>query len=353
MKKPEIPLIYDFNLDRLEKFLKDLGQPGFRAKQIWVAVYQHFKQNPDEITTLPLNLREKLDTMVSFKALTPIRVIKSKDGLTVKTLFQLWDGHYVEAVLMYYQERRTLCISSQSGCGMGCAFCATGQMGYKRNLTSGEIIAQVLYYGRLLADQGDRITNVVMMGMGEPFHNYDQVMSALNRMNHPDALGLGARRFTISTVGLVPKIYAFADEETQYNLAVSLHTVDDELRSQLMPVNRKYSVDDVMKACRYYVNKTSRRITFEIALMEGINDHPEDAEALATKIRGMQTHVNLIPLNPTRGFEQSGTGEGRVAEFAAVLESHNIPVTVRLRRGIEIEAGCGQLATEVAGQGQS
>ncbi len=341
------PLIYDFDEKALKVHLEKLEEPSYRAKQIWVAIYQHFKQNPHEITTLPKDLRLKLDASLRFNALNPVRQIESQDGLTIKTLFKLYDDCVIEAVLMHYNERRTLCISSQSGCGMGCSFCATGQMGFGRNLTSGEIIAQVLYYARLLSEKEETVTNVVMMGMGEPFHNYDNVMAALNRMNHPDAIGLGARRFTISTVGLVPKIYAFADEETQYNLAISLHTVDDELRTQLMPVNKKYPVRELLKACRYYVHKTSRRITFEVALIAGMNDSLEDAESLATNLRGLRCHVNLIPLNPTRGFGETGTSPKQVSQFADVLESHNIPATVRLRRGIEIEAGCGQLASEM------
>ncbi len=346
MTETLLPLIYNFELNDLIALFKELKQPGYRAKQVWMAIYQHFKQNPEEITTLPQSLREQLNERIDFKALKPVKKIKSQDGRTTKTLFQLRDGQYIEAVLMMYDERRTLCISSQSGCGMGCSFCATGQMGFRRNLSSGEIIAQVLYYGRQLADQDERVTNVVLMGMGEPFHNYNNVLEALNRMNHPDALGLGARRFTISTVGLVPKIYAFADEETQYNLAISLHTVDNNLRSELMPINNKYPVEDLLKACRYYVNKTSRRITFEIALIDGVNDFPADAEALATKLRGMRCHVNLIPLNPTSGYAHQGTSRDRVQAFADILDSHQIPVTVRMRRGIEIQAGCGQLATE-------
>jgi len=339
-------LIYDLDFEMLESQLKTLGQPGFRAKQIWTALYQTFRVSPDEITTLPKDFREKLSQSYSFQALDPVKAIESRDGRTVKTLFKLYDGNYIEAVLMYYDERRTLCISSQSGCGIGCSFCATGQMGFKRNLSSGEIIAQVLYYARLLDEMGEHVTNVVVMGMGEPFQNYDNVMTAINRLNDPRAFGLGARRFTISTVGLVPKIIQFADEGYQYNLAISLHTVDDTLRSKLIPINKKYPVDELISACRYYVLKTSRRITFEYALIQGVNDSVEDALALAKKIRGMICHVNLIPLNPTKEFGEQATSADQAQIFCDTLEAHNISCTVRLRRGIEIQAGCGQLATE-------
>lgn len=345
MKNEKI-LIYDLGLDDLSKKIRELGEPEYRAKQIWTALYQTFRTTPDEITTLPKNFREKLDQKFSFQALTPVRAIESSDGLTIKTLFRLVDGNYIEAVLMYYEDRRTLCISSQSGCGIGCSFCATGQMGFRRNLTSGEIVAQVMYYARYLAETDENVTNVVVMGMGEPFQNYDNVISALNRLNDPKAFGLGARRFTISTVGLVPKIKQFADEGYQYNLAISLHTVDDELRSKLIPINKKYPVNELISVCRYYVNKTSRRVTFEYALIEDVNDSIKDAEALSEKLRGMICHVNLIQLNPTKQFGEKGSSAEKAKTFCEVLEAHNISCTIRLRRGIEIQAGCGQLATD-------
>ena len=345
------PLIYDLSQEALMDWAAQNRQPAYRAQQVWKAIYQRFIQSADEITTLPKDLREALTEAFDFIALDPVRAIDSADGQTVKTLFKLRDGQYIEAVLMFYDERRTLCISSQSGCGMGCTFCATGQMGFRRNLSSGEIIAQVLYYARLLAESDEQVTNIVMMGMGEPFHNFDNVMEALNRLNDPEAFGLGARRITLSTVGLIPKIRQFADLNTQYNLAISLHSVDNDLRASMMPVSKKYTVDKLLEACRYYVDKTNRRITFEYALIDGVNDSTEDAEALSKAIRGMICHVNLIPLNPTRGFAKNGTRSGQVNAFAQVLERHHIPVTVRMRRGIEIGAGCGQLATEVENGG--
>jgi 23S rRNA (adenine2503-C2)-methyltransferase len=272
-------------------------------------------------------------------------VLRSSDGETVKTLFQLPDGNAIEAVLMNYDERRTLCISSQAGCAMGCVFCATGQMGFRRHLTSGEIVEQVLHYARILKKEDQVVTNVVVMGMGEPFHNYENTLAAIGRLNHPDGLNLGARRFTISTVGLVPMIRRFADEERQVNLAISLHAADDGSRSALLPVNRKYPIVDVIQACRYYVEKTSRRITFEWALIRDINDTPLVAQKLAGLLKGLLCHVNVIPLNPTRKYAGQATTRERAMAFCAVLEEAGIPATVRIRRGIDIQAGCGQLAT--------
>lgn len=340
------PLIHDLYYTELEKHLFSLGEPGFRAKQIWVALYKNYKNDVHEITTLSMALREKMAESLSFTALTPVRTIKSRDSQTIKTLFKLHDDCLIEAVLMVYDLRNTVCISSQSGCGLGCSFCATGQMGLSRNLSSGEIIAQVLYFARLLAEKGERITNIVVMGMGEPFQNYDQVMTAIERLNNPEAFGLGARRITISTVGIVPEIKKFADADSQVNLAISLHSVNDEIRNQLVPINKKYPVASLLEVCRYYIKHTKRRVTFEYALIDGVNDSAQDATALAQQIKGMLCHVNLIPLNPTKGFSQQGSQKDQVKVFKDVLEAYQIPCTVRLRRGIEIGAGCGQLAAE-------
>ncbi len=227
---------------------------------------------------------------------------------------------------------------------MGCVFCATGQMGFRNHLSSGQIVTQVMYYARLLKVEGLTVTNVVVMGMGEPFHNYENTLAAIDRLNDSAGFNLGARRFTISTVGLVPMIRRFADEHRQVNLAISLHAADDALRLSMMPVNRKYPIDEVLDACRYYVEKTGRRITFEWALINGVNDTPAQAQLLAKKLRGLLCHVNAIPLNPTAGFHGRATTHERGEKFKAVLEGAGIPCTVRLRRGIDIQAGCGQLA---------
>lgn len=341
------PLIYDLSFAELEDHLVSIGEQRYRAKQVWEGIYHHFVPGVQEITNLPILLRSKLATDLSFSAFKPIKTIQSKDGLTEKVLFQLQDGALIEAVLMLYDNRRTVCISSQSGCSLGCVFCATGQRGFYRNLSKGEIVAQVLYFERYLANLGDRVTNVVIMGMGEPFLNYDQVMSAVERMNDPEGLKLGARRITISTVGIVPKIKKFADTNAQVNLAISLHTVNNNLRTQLMPINKKYPIEEVLEACHYYANKTNRRVTFEYALIDGINDSINEAQALASRLKGMLCHVNLIKLNPTKGYSGHGTKNTQVENFRQVLEGKQIPCTVRLRRGIEIAAGCGQLAVEV------
>jgi 23S rRNA (adenine2503-C2)-methyltransferase len=339
------PLIYDLDLSELQALLVSWGEPGYRAKQIWQGVYRNLWAQPEEFSNLPAKLRSRMSEELLFSAIQPGAVLRSNDGETVKTLFTLPDGNAIEAVLMHYSERRTLCISSQAGCAMGCVFCATGQMGFRRNLSSGEIVEQVLYYARLLKTQGEAVTNVVVMGMGEPFHNYEHTLTALDRLNHPEGLNLGARRFTISTVGLVPQIRRFADEDRQINLAISLHAADDEMRESLLPVNRKHPLSDLLQACHYYVEKTGRRVTFEWALIRGVNDTPLVAHKLAVLLKGLICHVNVIPLNPTQKYPGQATTRERAQDFCAVLEGNGIPATVRIRRGIDIQAGCGQLAT--------
>ena len=222
-------------------------------------------------------------------------------------------------------------------------------MGFKRHLTSGEIVAQVMYYERMLHDQGEHVTNIVLMGMGEPFHNYDNTMAAIDRLNDSDGYNFGARRFTISTVGLIPMIRRFADEKRQVNLAISLHAADDEERSNIMPVNKKYNISKLLEACRYYVDQTGRRITFEWALISGVNDTEEVARKLAARLKGLMCHVNAIPLNPTTGYQGRGTDRQSAAKFKETLEQAGIPCTIRMRRGIDIQAGCGQLAGAVDG----
>jgi 23S rRNA (adenine2503-C2)-methyltransferase len=230
---------------------------------------------------------------------------------------------------------------------MGCVFCATGQMGFKRHLTSGEIVAQVMYYARMLREVNETVTNIVLMGMGEPFHNYDNVMAAIDRLNDPQGFNFGARRITLSTVGLVPQIRRFADEKRQVNLAVSLHAADDDERLAIMPVNKRYKIDEVLDACRYYIEKTHRRVTFEWALISGVNDTPEAARKLAARLKGLLCHVNAIPLNPTAGYAGRAASRQRVEIFKQTLEQAGVPCTIRMRRGIDINAGCGQLAGRV------
>jgi len=358
-------LIYDLDFPALTNLLKDWNEPYYRAKQIWQGLYQHFYDSPEQFTNLPKSLREKLGEFVTFSPFKVKVYQDSSDEFTRKTLFELPDKNLIEAVLMRYgdpadnpqitasptgrgaKNRRTLCISTQAGCAMGCVFCATGQMGFKRHLSSGEIIAQVMYYARMLKEANQVVTNIVLMGMGEPFHNYDNTMAAIDRLNDPQGYNFGARRFTISTVGLVPAIRRFADEKRQVNLAISLHAADDESRVSMLPINKKYKIDEVLDACRYYVNQTGRRITFEWALIHGVNDSPEVAKKLATRLKGLLCHVNAIPLNPTAGYHGKATDRGRAAVFKEALEQAGIPCTIRMRRGIDIQAGCGQLAGSV------
>ena len=338
------PLIYDLDLPELSTTLKAWGEPKFRAKQIWQGLYQNLWASPDEFSNLPKSLRKKLGDEFAFSHLEPVTSLHSTDGETQKTLFHLPDSRPIETVLMLYNRRRTLCISTQSGCAMGCVFCATGQMGYLRHLSSGEIIEQVLYFARSLAEQDEKLSNIVVMGMGEPFHNYDATLEAIDRLNHPEGMKLGARRFTISTVGLVPDIERFAQEKRQTNLAISLHAADDELRSSMLPINKKYPIADLMTAVRNYTDLTHRRVTFEWALIREVNDTPEQAHKLATLLHGMLAHVNVIPLNPTAGFEGQATTPIRAKNFQSILESKGITCSIRIRRGIDIQAGCGQLA---------
>jgi 23S rRNA (adenine2503-C2)-methyltransferase len=282
---------------------------------------------------------------LDFNVLTLVTTLASSDRQTVKSLFKLPDGKSIEAVLMRYNKRNTLCISSQAGCAMGCVFCATGQMGFKRHLSSGEIVAQVMYYARQLNDENNVVTNIVLMGMGEPFHNYENTLDAIDRLNDQEGYALGARRFTISTVGLVPAIRRFAAEKRQINLAISLHAADDDLRSSMLPVNKRYPIDELLLACREYIAVTGRRVTFEWALINEVNDTPEQAILLAKKLKGMLCHVNAIPLNPTMGYSGQATSHARAELFKKILEEHGISCTIRLRRGIDIQAGCGQLAS--------
>ena len=337
-------LIYDLDLPELTATLEDWGYPAFRARQVWQGLYRNLWDAPDAFRTLPKDLRQRLTEAFTFSHLRAVTTLRSTDGETEKTLFYLPDGSPVETVRMRYLRRRTLCISTQSGCAMGCTFCATGQMGLRRNLTSGEIVEQVLFYARKLAARGERVTNIVLMGMGEPFHNYDATLAAIDRLNHPEGMKLGARRFTISTVGLIPGIERFTRERRQVNLAISLHAADDDLRSSMLPVNKRYPIADLMSAVRRYTETTHRRVTFEWALINGVNDTPEQAQRLATLLQGMLAHVNVIPLNPTEGFEGQATTPERARRFQSILETRGIPCTIRLRRGIDIQAGCGQLA---------
>ncbi len=352
MTKPARKFIFDLAYDDLVHEIKELGESNFRAAQIWRGLYKDFWSSPEEFTTLSQGLRETLAQRFDFSHLQPTKWINSSNGETHKTLFLIPGQQSVETVLMRYEDRRTLCISTQAGCAMGCVFCATGQMGFRRNLTDGEITEQVIYFARQLAAQGEKVTNVVVMGMGEPFHNYDATMAAIDRLNDPKGFDFGARRFTISTVGLVPGIRRFANERRQVNLAISLHASDDQTRSSLLPMNKKYPIAELMDACLRYVELTKRRITFEWALIQGVNDSIEQAQKLAyllspfNRSGAAMCHVNVIPLNPTNQYSGKATTRKDAFLFKATLESKGFPCTVRIRRGIDIQAGCGQLITE-------
>ena len=343
--------LYDLDFDQLTAYLAEWGQPKFRARQIWEWMYQQFVADFAGMTNLPRDLRQKLTEQATLQPFRVAALEHSSDGQTHKYLFQLPDGKYIETVLMIYEKWRTVCISTQAGCAMGCVFCATGQMGFLRHLSSGEIVAQVIWTARELAQRDDRLTNVVFMGMGEPLHNYTPTLAALDRLTDAAGLNLGARRLTISTVGLVPAMRRYADEQRQTPLAVSLHAATDAERDKLIPVNKKWPLPVLMEACRYYVEKTGRRITFEWALIEGENDTMEQAQQLGKLVQGMVCHVNLIPLNPTQEYGGRPSSHERVQAFQDILTHYGISNTVRVRRGIDIQAGCGQLRANVVGVG--
>ena len=329
----------------LVAWLASHGQKKFRAKQVRRWLFEKGAASVDEMTDLSRTLRAMLDAHTTLGTLTVAAEQQSRDG-TMKRLYRLHDGHLVESVLMKYADgRRTACVSSQAGCAMGCVFCATGQMGFARHLTATEVFEQVWRYDRALKASGERLSNVVLMGMGEPFHNYDAVVAAMRRMNSD--LGIGARHITVSTVGLVPKIRQLADEGLQVTLAVSLHAATDAARSALMPVNRKWSIEELVAACREYVDKTHRRVTFEWALIEGETDTVAEAKRLGRLLSGLLCHVNVIPLNPTGGYGGQPSSPERVERFVQTLGRHGVPASVRMRRGIDIDAGCGQLRSRV------
>lgn len=338
--------LYDLTLKDIKRYISELNEPSFRVDQIWQGLYQKGWNQIDDFTPLPKSLRDSISQRFVLGELRLEKELISEDGSTRKFLYRLRDGAAIETVLMTYTDRQTVCISSQVGCAMGCSFCATGNMGFSRNLTRGEIIEQVLLTSALLRQEKKSLTNVVLMGMGEPFHNYDTVMSAIRVLNDPHGFNLGMRRFTISTVGLVPEIKRFAEEQTQINLALSLHAADDQLRSKIVPINRKYPLDVLMAACDEYLEKTNRRLTIEWALIEGVNDGPAQARKLAQLLGGKLYHVNLIQLNPVKHYAGLPAQEERTARFQQILRQAGLPCSIRLRRGIDIQAGCGQLASQ-------
>jgi len=336
--------LYDLSFAQLEALLADWGQPSFRAKQLWTWLYEHRVTSFEAMTNLPLTLRDKLADEAVLGLLKQITEQRSTDG-TVKRVYALADGKMVESVLMPYEDgRRTACISTQAGCAMGCVFCATGQMGFMRHLTITEVFEQAMIFAQELAAEGERLSNVVLMGMGEPFHNYDASVGVLHRLM--DDLGIGARHLTVSTVGVVPRIREFADEGLQVKLAISLHAADDQARGDLLPINRRWNLEELMDACRYYIAKTGRRVTFEWALIHGETDTQEQAQQLGRLLEGMLCHVNVIPLNPTAGYNGTPSEVAATDAFIETLSRYGVSATVRVRRGIDIDAGCGQLTTQ-------
>ena len=351
-------LLLDLTRDELRSLMKEWGQPAYRGDQVYEWLHKNLVTDPMQMTNLPKALRERLAAEAIIAPLEPLAQQDSRDRLTRKVLFRLPDGATIEVVLMLYNERRTLCISTQVGCGMGCTFCATGQAGLARNLSAGEIIAQVHWFERWLRspeDGGDplrvqrptRLTNIVVMGMGEPLANYEATMQALRAIADPKTFSLSARNITLSTVGLIPGIKRLAKEELPIRLAVSLHAPTNRLRNRLVPLNKRYPLDALMAACQQYQQATRRRITFEYALMRGINDSAQQAQQLADLLAGLRCHVNLIPLNPIPNSPYQPSSEEATRRFQQVLQRAGIPTTVRLRRGIEISAGCGQLRQAV------
>ncbi len=331
-----------------DEFVRHYDLKPYRLRQLYHAASKELLANVNDVTTLPKELRSALvERGILFSSIDPMALQRSQDGQTTKGLFRLHDGKEVEAVLMeHHGDRTTVCISSQAGCAFACAFCATGQGGFNRNLSAGEIFDQALFFARSLATGKKRITNVVFMGMGEPFHNYDAVTEAVALLNDPQGFALGHRHITISTVGIVDKIDLFADEHLQVNLAISLHAPTDELRSQLMPINRRFPLPVLMAACERYVRKTHRKVFFEYVMLAGINDDSACAAALAGLMRGRLYHVNLIPYNPTPDAPFVATPDSRIWEFAAILDAAGVPVTVRQNMGRDIAAACGQLQAE-------
>lgn len=351
-KRPKPPIHWsDLTVEERKTRVKELGLPAFRADQISRQWFSRLSDEPDTWTDIPAELRDEVKAELFPELMTSIKSLACDNGTTVKQVWKLFDGVLVESVLMRYPERVTMCISSQAGCGMNCPFCATGQGGLTRNLSTAEIVEQVLAGARALS-KGEiaggvgRVNNLVFMGMGEPMANYKNVMGAIRRLtdNPPAGLGMSARGITVSTVGLVPRIRQLAEEGLPLTLAISLHAPDDELRDTLVPINTRYKVSEVLDAAWYYAEKTGRRISIEYALIKDVNDQAWRADLLGELLAGHLVHVNLIPLNPTPGSKWTASRPEDEREFVRRLKNHGVAVTVRDTRGREIDGACGQLA---------
>lgn len=343
--------LYDLEFADWQKLLST--EPNFRANQIWDAIHKQAIL-PEQLTALPKKLREALEADIRLSSALKLKHSSSSDGkMTEKALFELYDNQVIETVLMHYPDRSTVCVSSQAGCAMNCGFCATGQRGFYRQLSVGEIVEQVIWaIQRTRITRGSkRLSNIVFMGMGEPLANTKNLLPAIYRINRE--IGIGARHITVSTVGIVPGIKKIQTLPMQLNLAVSLHAANDEKRSSMIPINNRYSIDTLMEALDEYVKSTHRRVSFEWAMIDGVNDTDEDAKELVAHCVRLSAHVNLIPLNPTPGWPTKGSPMKRVRAFAQILDNAGIPVSIRDNRGTNIDAACGQLAgtIEIKGNG--
>ena len=351
MTHPETVSLYRLLPEEVDALISELGQPRYRADQLLRTAWHEFPRSFDEFRQLPALLRERLPKRVSLDPATEVRRVVSADGGTTKLLLRMGDGTLIESVLMQYPEpgdrhpRSTVCVSTQAGCAMGCVFCATGQMGFERNLRAEEIVTQVLHIARMLGERGEHVTNIVFMGMGEPLANYAETIRAVRLLTHPRAFGLGQRHITISTVGLIHAIDRLAAENLQVGLAISLHAPDDALRQRLVPTAGPTSVGDLVSVAKRFFRNTGRRVTFEYALIAGVNDTEQAATGLARLLAGSGVHVNLIPVNPTAG-QFARPRRDAVLAFERILRAGGINCTVRVEKGAEISAACGQLRTD-------
>ncbi len=331
--------IKDYNLEELKEEVKLLGEKPFRAEQIFKWIFDVKVKNFDEMTNISTELREKLKQNYDICNYDIVRKLESTDG-TKKYLFGLNDGNAIESVLMEYHFGKTVCVSSQVGCKMGCKFCASTGIPFVRSLSSGEIVQQVI---AIEQDTSSKVSNIVFMGIGEPFDNYDNVINAVKILNNPKGINMGARHISISTCGVVPRIYDFANENVQCTLSISLHSSNDKVRSSMMPINSAYNIEELMKACKYYIQKTNKRISFEYALSKDNNDNLKDADELIRLLKGMLCHVNLIPINKIENGKYTKSSLENIMKFRDYLNDHGITATIRRELGSDIDAACGQL----------
>ncbi|MBQ2801024.1 MAG: 23S rRNA (adenine(2503)-C(2))-methyltransferase RlmN [Lachnospiraceae bacterium] len=338
--------IKSMNLGELKKDMEELGEKAFRATQVYEWIHVKLVQSFDEMTNISEKLKEKLREKYNFTTLEIVdKQVSAQDG-TAKYLFRLQDGNLIESVLMKYKHGNSVCISSQAGCRMGCKFCASTIAGLKRNLFPSEMLEQIY---RIQRESGERVSNVVVMGTGEPFDNYDNLIRFLKLLTDEKGLHISARNITVSTCGIVPKIREFAEENMQVTLAISLHAPNNEKRKRMMPIANKYSIEELLDACRYFFEKTGRRITFEYSLADGVNDSEQDAAELISLVKGMNCHVNLIPINPVEELEFEGSAKKVAEKFKNKLEKSRINVTIRREMGRDIDGACGQLRRKFDG----